>query len=132
MLLAEDRLTDAAIAKKVNVSASTLYSWKRHPDFNDKVATLRDELIERARRSGLARLDRRMEAYTDRHKRMTRLVKAKDAEFDPTLYRELRELEKQIAQDVGQFAEKREISGPDGGPIPITTLEVAIDKDLAE
>lgn len=33
---------------------------------------------------------------------------------DAVLLRELREIEKQIAQDAGQFAEKQEISGPGG------------------
>lgn len=136
MLLAEDRLTDAAIAKKVGIGATKLYEWKRHPDFAAKVSELTDELMDRARRSGIARLDRRMAAYSQRHALMMTLMRAKakrkaiDERFDPALMRELRELEKQIAQEVGQFTERREISGPGGGPIPITTLEVVIDEDL--
>lgn len=136
LLLAEDRLTDAAIAKKVGIGTTKLYEWKRHPDFADQVASLTTEFLDRARRSGLARIDRRMEAYSQRHALMMTLVRAKgkrknvDERFDPALMRELRELEKQIAQEAGQFAEKREISGPGGGPIPITTLEVVIDEEL--
>jgi hypothetical protein len=44
--------------------------------------------------------------------------------FDAALSREMGNLEKQAAQDAGQFSEKREISGPDGGAIPIRAIEV--------
>jgi len=42
--------------------------------------------------------------------------------FDAALHRELRELEKHAATDLGQWSEKREHSGPNGGPIEITTI----------
>jgi DNA-binding XRE family transcriptional regulator len=181
VLLAEDRLTDATIAKRVGVSRTTLHTWKQHPEFSAKITEHYNELIERARRRGIARLDRRMDAYEDRHKRMSALLRerAKDMkgevagggtgtmvrtpkrveilittvvvdedgeqvskestttreelyeyQFDAALLRELRELEKQVAQDTGQWSEKREVSGPDGGPVPITTIQVALDPDL--
>lgn len=183
MLLAEDRLTDAAIAKRVGVGRTTLHTWKQHPAFSAKVTEHYNELIERARRRGIARFDRRMDAYEDRHKRMSALLRerAKDMkgeiagggtgtmvrtpkrvnvhittvvvdedgeqvskessttreelyeyQFDAALMRELRELEKQVAQDTGQWSEKREVSGPDGGPIPITTIDVVIDPEVVE
>lgn len=163
MLLAEDRLTDATIAKRVGVGRTTLHTWKQHPEFSAKVTEHYNQLIERARRRGIARLDRRMDAYTDRHRRMSQLIRARassmkempggstgllvrqyksvgsgpdaytveEYHFDAALMRELRELEKQVAQDTGQWSEKREVSGPDGGPVPITTIQVAIDPDLA-
>jgi Homeodomain-like domain len=40
-------------------------------------------------------------------------------EFDAALVRELRETEKQAAQELGQWTERRSYSGPDGGPIPV-------------
>lgn len=43
-------------------------------------------------------------------------------ELDAALLRELREHEKQAAQELGQWSEKREVSGPDGGPISLTEL----------
>lgn len=48
-----------------------------------------------------------------------------EAAVDVALLKEWRELEKQAAQDMGQWTEKREVSGPDGGPIPIVEIEVA-------
>lgn len=38
---------------------------------------------------------------------------------DTGLLKEMRELEKQAAQDLGQWTEKKEIAGKDGGPIAI-------------
>jgi phage terminase small subunit len=38
---------------------------------------------------------------------------------DTGLLKELRELEKQAAQDLGQWSEKREVTGKNGGPIQI-------------
>jgi len=43
---------------------------------------------------------------------------------DTGLLREMRELEKQVAIEVGDWAEKKEHSGPNGGPIPIQSIEV--------
>jgi hypothetical protein len=40
-------------------------------------------------------------------------------EVDTGLLRELREHEKQAAQELGQWTEKKELSGHGGGPIPI-------------
>ena len=161
MLLAEDRLTDAVIAKRVGVSSSRLYEWKRHPDFSSKVQLLTTDLIERARRRGLARLDRRIDRYTKRAKQFDMIVsdRANDMKgevpggrsgflvrtpkrvlvttttvnidsdgidreevettteeryeypFDAALAREMRELEKLIAQEVGDFTDRVEHSG---------------------
>lgn len=47
---------------------------------------------------------------------------------DTGLLREMRELEKQAAQDLGQWAERKEHSGPNGGPIPIQSIEVVLDE----
>jgi hypothetical protein len=51
--------------------------------------------------------------------------------FDAALSREMRELEKQAAQDAGQWSEKQEISGAEGGPVIIRAIEVprTIDGD---
>jgi hypothetical protein len=49
---------------------------------------------------------------------------------DTGLLREMRELEKQAAQDLGQWAEKKEHSGPNGGPIPIQAIEVVLQNEV--
>jgi hypothetical protein len=55
--------------------------------------------------------------------------------FDAALHRELRELEKHAATDLGQWSEKREHSGPNGAPIPIqqtVNLSALTDEELAQ
>lgn len=46
-------------------------------------------------------------------------------EVDTATLKELREHEKQAAIELGQWAEKTELSGPDGGSIPIAFVEFA-------
>lgn len=48
-------------------------------------------------------------------------------EVDTGLLKELREHEKQAAQELGQWSEKTELSGPGGGPIPVE-IEATIDQ----
>jgi hypothetical protein len=38
LLLAEDELTDTAIAEKVGTTRQTLHTWKQHPDFKARIA----------------------------------------------------------------------------------------------
>ena len=44
-------------------------------------------------------------------------------EFDAALFREMRELEKQAAQDVGDWTEKRQVTGKDGGPLSVELFD---------
>lgn len=144
MLVAEDELTNQQIADRLAVGPKTITTWKQHPDFRSRVEQHIDELLERARRRGLARLDKRQNAQFDRHDRMRALLEARatgtvrdvpgsstglvvtrersigsgDSQqvvvehgFDAALMREFRELEKQIAQDAGQWTEKRQVTG---------------------
>lgn len=50
---------------------------------------------------------------------------------DAALLKELRDLEREIAIEVGQWTEKRELSGPDGGPIEVA-VEGLLDKIYGE
>lgn len=52
-------------------------------------------------------------------------------QVDVGTLRELRELEKQAAQDLGQWAEKRELTGKDGGPIVVKGARELTDDELA-
>lgn len=54
----------------------------------------------------------------------TMMVETWESVVDTGFLREFRELEKQAAQDSGQWTEKREVTGKDGGPIEITEIEV--------
>lgn len=52
------------------------------------------------------------------------LVETWESAVDTGLLREWRELEKQAAQDVGDWTEKREVTGANGGPLEIVEVEV--------
>lgn len=52
-------------------------------------------------------------------------VETWEAAVDTGHLREFRELEKQTAQDLGQWTERREVTGSDGGPIEITAMAIA-------
>ncbi len=52
-----------------------------------------------------------------------------DFAVDVALLKELREHEKQAAQELGQWAEKREVSGPNGGPVIISEVVVNLPPD---
>lgn len=71
---------------------------------------------------------------------IARDYKGKDAnvavyQFDAALFRERRELRKQIAQECGQWSDKTEITGKDGGPIvtrDAPDLSSLTDEELAD
>lgn len=62
----------------------------------------------------------------DDHDSETRqfIVEQWESAVDTGLLKELREHEKQVAQERGEWTEKSEISGPNGGAIPIVGIEV--------
>lgn len=154
-LLAEGELTETEIAKQLEVDRRTVYRWKQHPDFQARVAEIVQELGEPALRYAIGRRERRLRNLNDRLERMHQVIRDRAADpkmadvpggktglmvrnvkavkgravslyaVDTGLLRELREHEKQAAIELGQWAEKRELSGPGGGPVPITFVEVA-------
>lgn len=52
-------------------------------------------------------------------------------ELDAALLKELREHEKQAAQELGQWTEKKEVTGPDGGTAKTIDLKGLSDDELA-
>lgn len=56
-----------------------------------------------------------------------------DYPVDTALLAELRAHEEQAARELGQWAQKHEHAGPDGGPIPVTVerLRMLTDEELA-
>lgn len=51
--------------------------------------------------------------------------------LDAALLKELRDLEREIAIELGQWTEKKELAGPEGGPIPVSVTGL-VDKIYGE
>lgn len=151
VLVAEDELSDIAIAKKIGIGERTLYNWKEHPDFQarvqEHVATLEASVLKFA----VAKKRYRMSVYDDEERRIRDLVTARADEHqdvpgggtgllvrqikqigagrdatvieeytaDTALLSERRRNLQQAAQEAGQWAEKREVTGKNGGPIEV-------------
>ncbi len=152
-LVAEDVLTDAAIATQVKTHRATLDRWKRHPEFAARVAELVQKLGECAERFAIGRRHRRVAALDDRWEKMQEVIRRRGADkayrrapggktgllvrtekqvgagdnariveefaVDTALLKELREHERQAAQELGQWLDKHEHGGPGGGAIAV-------------
>ncbi len=155
-LVAEGGLSNAEICDRVGIAPTTLANWKRRPEFVTRVDELLDAFRAAVRRRGIAVLERRVEALTDRWMRMQKIIedRANDADaaeipggktgllvkvtkgtgassagkgagefvLDIALLKELREHEKQAAQELGQWVESKTND-------PTTKLYVTVGPD---
>jgi len=97
----------AAAARKARISRTTLTRWRKDdPDFEDAVQAARDE-------GGEALEDELVQRAT-RGKDTTALIFALKA-WKPERYRE---------------THRHEHSGPNGGAIPVTTIEVVVGDEV--
>ncbi len=80
--LAEDRLTDRAIASLVGVAYSTLAEWKKKPECRERIAYYRGEMATHVYKVGIAQRENRLAALSDRWKRMHSLMEARAQEYD--------------------------------------------------
>lgn len=111
-LLAEDDLTDAQIAEQCDVARATLNRWKREPEFRARIKELLVDIRADILSRGVARQETRLKALHYRWTRLQALIAKQLASDSPDakLLKELREHEKQAAQELGQWVEKRESS----------------------
>lgn len=147
LLLAQDELTDVQIAEAVTVSRAQLARWKQHPVFQSRIQEHLAAWKAKVLQKGIAARERRIDALNHRHKLMLQVIAERAVspdlqevaggktglivkqvkpsggnyfeEFavDTGLLRELRAHEQQTAQELGQWAEKRELTGANGGPL---------------
>ncbi len=170
-LLADDELTDEEISQEARISRHTLWVWKQNPEFSKRIEDLvkvvqRRAIARRARR--VRTLEDRwramqrviVERAADPAMQnvpggttglLVRYYKGlgsgdnfqvvEEYRVDTALLKELREHEKQAAQELGQWAEKHELTGAEGKPLIITLIEIgsserhdrpALDHDAAE
>jgi hypothetical protein len=136
LLVAEDQLTDDAIAARLRINKVTLERWKQRTDFR---ARTQEHIAER---------QNRVNALNERWRLMQQVIAARAADesmtgaghetgllvrtykpgkyrnveeyrFDAALLAELRAHELQAARELGQLVEKRELTGKDGGPVEV-------------
>ncbi len=180
-LVAEDRLTDEAIAEKVGIAKRTLERWKDAPDFAARVAEHVERFRVVVRSRGIAVIENRVQALQERWDLMKQIIReraqapemaevpggstgllvrqiklvkvygsdedeppgddeATEGEtlhslklsvpveefvLDTGLLRELREHEKQAAQELQQWTEKRDLTS-DGKPLAPQTVTIYI------
>ncbi len=137
LYIAEGRLTYDQIAARIGVSRYTLWEWKQHEEFVELLATHRERFSEEVVEHGVAMRILRLEMQNERWQDLQRIKKARAAtetiytdELDVGLLREFREVEKQAAQEAGQWTERREVTGPNGGPVQTVSVRLAEKADI--
>ena len=146
-LVAEDAQTDEEIAASVGVDRRTLTRWKHDEDFIAEVRRLIEEYEKQILHVGIAQRRKRLDALNNRWHRMQKVIEARAVDpahavaaggdtgllvrdvkgaageivevfaVDTALLKEMRETEKQAAQEVGQWVEKIAETKPDGSQL---------------
>jgi hypothetical protein len=148
LLVAEDQLTDDAIAARLRINKVTLERWKQRTDFRARTQEHVAAFREAIRVRGIAERQNRVNALNERWRLMQQVIAARAADesmtgaghetgllvrtykpgkyrnveeyrFDAALLAELRAHELQAARELGQLVEKRELTGKDGGPVEV-------------
>lgn len=156
--VAEDRLSDRAIAATVGIAKSTLERWKGQVTFKARVEAVRQALRAGLLEKGIADKTTRLRDLDELRRRQWEFVESRAAherafleknptarpipgwetgfavrrwkvaagrkpveEYEPDtgLMSEMRATLKQIAQEQGDWTEKREITGKEGGPVRV-------------
>ncbi len=108
VLLAEGSMTQQAVADEVGVIRQTVSTWLKQPEYVAHIATIRAEIIERVKQTGIASKESRLLAmdgrWRDLNELRAELRRADPFTFDRELLREMRELEKQAAAEMADRA----------------------------
>ncbi|MFH1111007.1 MAG: hypothetical protein V1790_17680 [Planctomycetota bacterium] len=103
VLVAEDKISDPAIARDCNVSPRTVAYWKVHPEFRAEVEKHKSLISEDVLSFSIARRIERVRALDKIHTKLTGLVEV--PEPNPAYLKEVREYQRQAAIEVGQWQE---------------------------
>jgi hypothetical protein len=79
-LVADDKLSDEAIAGKLDIGRVTLHRWKKLPEFKARLNEILAEVRRRLKARGIAAKENRVAALVDRQKRMEEVIRARAKE----------------------------------------------------
>lgn len=156
MLCAEGKLNDTEIAQQLGIARYTLYKWRQEKEFADRIQSRINALATLAMAKGLRDREGRLERLEKLVEKMERVIDERGAEmaaecaggksgllardmkgvdrvykFDRGLVAEMRDTLKHIAQELGQWTEKKELTGKDGGPLTVKSIQAMSDEELA-
>jgi len=137
--VAEGRLLNKEISEKMGVTPKTLFNWQKEKAFKTRVAEIRVEYANSATRLGIARRDYRITCLASVHSKLLGVIEQRadamsdgsvpggdtglmvktykvsgetvmtEYAVDTGLIRELRGIQEQVAKELGQIVEKREV-----------------------
>lgn len=145
-LVAEGRLEYWQIAEKIGVDVSTLHRWRKEEKFAARVEEISEETSGRLLKLAIARKEYRVASLNRIQTKLETLIEDRAADmadvpgggntgllvkqfkvsgetvvteyaFDAAVVRELRAVKEQVAKELGQIVEKKELTGKDGGPL---------------
>lgn len=145
LLVAEDELTDEAIAAEVGITRETLHQWKKRDEFAAVVAAHIEAFKDRALVEGFADKRARVQllnamtfdvsskiqknGYVREEVRIAANGEHVSFEvFDKPMMSELRGLLDDIAKEMGDRKTVAEVSGPDGEPLVLGLVGVDLGK----
>lgn len=139
-LIAEGELSDQKIAERVGVTRQAIWLWRQEPEFMAEVDSAIERINTTLRRRAISHVERRVFALNDRWQRLHRVIEERAADpsvaiaagggtgllcrtekavgtkvveefaVDVAVLKELREIEKQAAQELGQWAERVDLN----------------------
>jgi hypothetical protein len=145
-LIAEGRHEYGEIAEKVMVDRVTLHRWRKDPKFIARVEEISNDIADRMLKYAIARKEYRVASLNALQTKLETLIEQRaealadvsaggdtgllvkqfkvsgenvvtEYAFDAAVVRELRAVKEQVAKELGQIVDKRELTGKDGGPI---------------
>lgn len=114
-LLADGKMTKRAVASEVGISEHTMHEWLNQPAFNTRVEQIVEQVRKRILQKGIADRVERVRRLGDIVRRLEVALDVPGVEEKAAdlvaLLKEYRATLQQAAQEVGQWTERREVSG---------------------
>jgi transposase-like protein len=116
-MIADGQMTIRQIAKQVGVGPQTVSAWLKDARFKDRVQFNKAQTEVALVKDGIRSKENRLAIIEKQVNKIQALLETMD--FDPKVSRELREYLKHAAIELGQWTEKKELTGEGGGAIKV-------------